>query len=263
MYMRGLQKGDIAAVIVEPTGGTWGQIPLSEQFVRDLRSATDETGTLLIFDEVISGFRCSPGGVQACMGITPDITTLAKILAGGFSGGAVTGRRDILRLLDMSYGNDGTREKVPHQGTYNANPVSAAAGLRTLQLIEECNACERANVSSSVLRESLNNIFREEGFSWVAYGTYSGFHVYTNPEGIRIPPGEFDANISLKQVKSQDSTLIGLLRVALLVHGVDITGWPGGMMSAVHSSEDLDETAHAFRKSVQMLRESGAVPPHQ
>ncbi len=256
-----LQIGDIAAVIVEPTGGTWGQVPLSEQFVHDLRSATAETETLLIFDEVISGFRCSSGGVQACLGITPDITTLAKILAGGFSGGAVTGRRDVLQLLDMHYGNDGTREKVPHQGTYNANPVSAAAGLRTLQLIEECDACERANASSSRLRASLNDIFRQEEFPWVAYGTYSGFHVYTNPEEITIPPGDFDAKVSLKQIKSQDSNLIGLLRVALLIHGVDITGWPGGIMSAVHSSQDLDETVNAFQQSVRMLRESGAVPP--
>lgn len=254
-----LQERDIAAVILEPTGGSWGQTPLSEQFVRELRVATAETGTLLIFDEVVSGFRCSPGGIQSILGITPDITTLAKILAGGYSGGAVTGRNDILQLLDMHYGKDDGREKIPHQGTYNANPVSAAAGLRTLQIVEEGDACDRANAAGEQLRESLNDVFCEEEIPWVAYGTYSGFHVYTNPEGIPIPLDEFDKRITLQQVKGQDSALIGLLRIALLNHGVDITGWPGGVVSALHSSHDIQETANAFRQSVKILRDCGAI----
>ncbi|MCH2201205.1 MAG: aminotransferase class III-fold pyridoxal phosphate-dependent enzyme [Fuerstiella sp.] len=254
-----LQDRDIAAVILEPTGGGWGRFPLSDQFVRDLRIATSETDTLLIMDEVICGFRCSPGGAQADLGITPDITTLAKVLAGGFPGGAVTGRRDVLGLLDMDYGKDDGREKVPHQGTYNANPVSAAAGLRTLQIIEKSDACEQASAGAARLRASLNEIFREENIPWVAYGTYSGFHICTNPEGIDIPLSEFNARMSPEQIRNQDSVLIGLLRVALLIHGIDIAKWPGGIVSAVHSSQDTDETANAFRQSVKMLRDNGIV----
>ncbi|MCH2212161.1 MAG: aminotransferase class III-fold pyridoxal phosphate-dependent enzyme [Fuerstiella sp.] len=254
-----LQERDIAAVILEPTGGAWGRFPLSEQFVRDLRVATSETDTLLIMDEVISGFRCSPGGAQVELGITPDITTLAKILAGGFPGGAVTGRRDVLGLLDMDYGKDDGREKVPHQGTYNANPVSAVAGLRTLQIIEETDVCERASAVASRLRASLNDIFREEKIPWVVYGTHSGFHICTNPESIKIPLSEFNARISPEQIRNQDPVLIGLLRVALLIHGVDIAKWPGGIVSAVHSSQDTDETTNAFRQSVKMLRGSGVI----
>ena len=93
---------DIAAVIIEPTGASWGQVPIAQEFVEALAELTKARGVLLIFDEVISGFRCSPGGAQAYYRIRPDMTTLAKILAGGLPGGALAGRRDILELLDFS-----------------------------------------------------------------------------------------------------------------------------------------------------------------
>lgn len=250
-----LQEGDIAAAIIEPTGGGWGNVPLGEEFIHDLRAATEATGTLLILDEVISGFRCSPGGAQAALGVTPDLTTLAKIIAGGFPGGALAGRRDVLQLLDAKYSKDTGREKVPHQGTYNANPVSAAAGLCTLRLIEGGDACDKANAGGERLRGLLNEVFQEEGVPWVAYGSYSGFHIYTNPAGLEIPPAEFASRVSLEQIKSQDPETVGLMRIGLLAHGVDITGWPGGVVSAVHTSRDLEETATAFRDTVRMLRE--------
>ena len=94
-----LASNDIAALILEPTGGHFGTIPMNGDFVAALREETLKTDTLLIFDEVVTGFRVSPGGAQAHLGVTPDLTSLAKILAGGLPGGAVVGRADFLEYL--------------------------------------------------------------------------------------------------------------------------------------------------------------------
>src|ERR1051326_7148930 len=109
-------RKDIAAVILEPTGATFGKIPTGGETLRALRELTSRSGVLLIFDEVISGFRCSPGGAQKFFGVIPDLTTLAKIVAGGYPGAAVAGRADILSLL--GFRNDGgviASPRVPHQ----------------------------------------------------------------------------------------------------------------------------------------------------
>src|SRR6516164_7792738 len=105
------------------------------------RELTRRHGVVLIFDEVVTGFRVSPGGAQAEYGIRPDLTTLAKILAGGLPGGAVAGRKDILDLLDFQMTKAADREKISHQGTFNANPLSAAAGVAALEIVGTTDAC--------------------------------------------------------------------------------------------------------------------------
>src|SRR6202043_4083001 len=113
-------KGEIAAAIIEPTGANGGRLPIGPGFLHALRRLTAEHGGLLIFDEVVNGFRVSPGGAQEAFGIKPDLTTLAKILAGGLPGGAVTGRKDILDLLDFQVTKAAGKEKIGHPGTFNA-----------------------------------------------------------------------------------------------------------------------------------------------
>src|SRR5689334_19106326 len=125
-----LHGGDVAAVILEPSGAAWGTVPLPAGLLGELRVLTAATGTALIFDEVISGFRWSPGGVQAVTGITPDLTVLGKILAGGMPGGAVAGRAELMEHLSPP-GDD--QRRVAHPGTHNAHPVSAAAGIAALR----------------------------------------------------------------------------------------------------------------------------------
>src|SRR5207302_7108111 len=122
---------EIGCVILEPTGGHWGQVPVRRPFLQALRELTTRHNRLLIFDEVITGFRVSPGGAQAHYGVTPDLTTLAKILAGGLPGGCVAGRADVLAALEFRPG----KPKMRHPGTFNANPLSAAAGIATLELV--------------------------------------------------------------------------------------------------------------------------------
>src|SRR5690606_4521574 len=157
---------DIAAVILEPTGASFGMVPLPEGYLAGLRELTSVHGVLLIFDEVVTGFRVSPGGAQAHYGITPDLSTLAKILAGGLPGGAVVGRKEVLDALDFDVAAMSGREKVQHQGTFNANPVSAAAGSAALELIATSDACARANAYGEKLRTALNELFLEKGVSW-------------------------------------------------------------------------------------------------
>src|SRR5262249_5137740 len=121
--------GQIGCVILEPTGGHFGSVPVRGEFLRALRDMTTRLGRLLIFDEVITGFRVHAGGAQAHYGVTPDLTTLAKVLAGGLPGGCVAGRADILAGLESRPG----KPKMKHPGTFNANPLSAAAGIATLR----------------------------------------------------------------------------------------------------------------------------------
>ncbi|HIE30380.1 TPA: aminotransferase class III-fold pyridoxal phosphate-dependent enzyme, partial [Candidatus Poribacteria bacterium] len=114
---------DIAGVIIEPTGGGFGTIPTGGEFLKQLREVTSRYSVILIFDEVISGFRVAPGGAQEYYNVTPDLTTLAKILAGGLPGGAVAGRNDIMELLENRKDPEWkSNKKMPHPGTFNANP---------------------------------------------------------------------------------------------------------------------------------------------
>src|SRR5208283_5385637 len=111
-----LARDDVAALILEPSGAGWGRVPLPSGFLEDVRRLTLESGTVLIFDEVVSGFRWSPGGVQQVVGVRPDLTALGKILAGGMPGGAVCGRSELLGLLGLPRGDP---RKVAHPGTHN------------------------------------------------------------------------------------------------------------------------------------------------
>ncbi len=254
------QDKDIAAVILEPTGSSFGMVPIPEGFLEALREVTAKHGVLLIFDEVVTGFRVSPGGAQAHFNIKPDLTALAKILAGGLPGAAVVGGREILDALDFDAAPASGREKIQHQGTYNANPASAAAGTAALSIIESTDACKRANDYAERLRGRLNQIFVEEQVQWAAYGTFSGFHVFTNPMKRAIDPEKFDAaSVDWKEIKSNPPGVSDRLRLAMLINGVDITGWPGGTISAAHDEVDLDKTVDAFRESLRMLRSEDVI----
>jgi glutamate-1-semialdehyde 2,1-aminomutase len=251
-------RDDIAAVILEPTGATWGKIPLPESYLHGLRALTAERGVLLIFDEVVTGFRCCPGGAQGCYGITPDLTTLAKILAGGLPGGAVVGRRDVLDLLDPQAAAEAGREKIAHHGTYNANPLSASAGVAALTLIADTDACQRANRYAERVREGMRRIVAAAGLNWIVYGTFSGFHIYTNPEGDDVSVEQIEAGgYDWRKLKAAQSLPITHdLRLAMLIHGVDMLSWPGGPTSAVHTDDDLNWTLEAFEQSIHMIQEA-------
>ena len=249
---------DIAAAILEPTGATFGMVPTRPEFLTALRELTAAHGVVLIFDEVVTGFRVAPGGAQAHFGVTPDLTALAKIISGGLPGGAVVGRKDILELIDFEVARNRGSERVQHQGTYNANPLSAAAGIAALEIISEGDACARANAYAATLRPRLNEVLAQEGVPWAVYGTFSAFHIFTNPRDRDVEPATFDPfDHPFEDLRANRPGIVPKLRLAMLLGGVDITGWPGGTNSAVHTDDDLERTVAAFREAVRMLKREG------
>ncbi len=252
---------DIAAVILEPTGASSGQVPLGRDFVEMLRAVTEARGIVLIFDEVVTGFRVARGGAQAVLGLLPDLTTLAKILSGGLPGGAVCGRRDIMELLDFEAAETQGFEKIPHQGTFNANPLSAAAGTAMLRQVADGGATEVANEQGRKLIAAWNQVFAEEGIAWAAYGQGSCVYFFTNPDAMDIDPLDFDAAAQPIPVmeKAGEHAAAKLFRLALLVNGVDVNAKPGAIVSAAHSDDDITETAEATRRALGMLKAAGLI----
>jgi glutamate-1-semialdehyde 2,1-aminomutase len=258
-----VDRNDIAAVIVEPFGAATGKVPIDIEFLKSLRNWTSDNNVVLIFDEVVTGFRASPGGVQACTGIIPDITALAKIVAGGLPGGAVAGSGEIMNCLDHAASNALNREKVIHPGTFNACPVTAATGIQTLNIIQQSDACARANKMAQQLRKGLNQILKAQRLSWLVYGEASAFHIYMGgdmpiQDSTEFSPGkfakEFARKIGRQGLYKQPPDATRLLKLAMNINGVDLAGWPGGLVSAAHSDADIETTIEAFSRSLELLR---------
>jgi glutamate-1-semialdehyde 2,1-aminomutase len=245
---------DIGCVILEPTGGHWGQVPIRGEFLRALREITKRLDVLLIFDEVITGFRVSPGGAQAHYGVTPDLTALAKILAGGLPGGCVAGRADVMAALEVRSG----KPKMRHPGTFNANPLSAAAGVATLELVATGEPCRKATEIARSLRQRLNALFAERGWNWVSYGEFSMVKLLPGYEGPGPNSDDFlpHGGAFDKLDGPRDARLVGAFRRGMLLHGVDLPGL-GGMTTAAHSEEDVERTVSAVARTVEDLRGEG------
>jgi glutamate-1-semialdehyde 2,1-aminomutase len=254
-------RDDIAAVILESTGGSFGAIPLPDGFLQTLRKVTTAQNIILIFDEVVTGFRVSPGGSQSFYQVTPDLASFAKIVAGGMPGACVAGRKDLLDQLDFEVTATTGKEKIGHQGTYNANPVCAAAGIAALEVIESENICAAASATAGAIRDGINRVFADESIPWYCYGAHSGFYIFTDPEGAVSSHDDFDpGDWSLASIKrSAKKTVLKKFRLALLNAGVDISSKPGGIVSAVHDEHDVAQTIDAVRDAVRALRAEGEV----
>jgi len=248
-----LQPGDVAAAIVEPTGAHFGQVPLRPAFLADLRRLCTGHGTLLIFDEVVTGFRYAPGGVQALSGVIPDLTTLAKILAGGLPGGAVVGRADIMAAFEFRADPQWNRyRRLYHPGTFNANPLSAAAGVAALELIATGEPQATADRLAAGLRAGLNAVLDRRGIAGCAYGDASIFHMYFGPAVQRGPQGPTLASDDPLVLLSVPGKIAGALRGAMLTQGIDLVR-NSGLVSAAHGEEDVARTIAAFEAALDLL----------
>ena len=243
----------MAAVIIEPTGGHFGSVPAPASFVRALRAETQRAGALLIFDEVVTGFRVAPGGAQQLIGVKPDLTTLAKILAGGLPGGAVVGREDVLAFLATRPG----APKVAHHGTFNANPLTAAAGAAMLSAVADGTAIRAANTQAAKLRHGLNEILAGEKVAWKIYGDHSDWKIFF---GAEAPPrdgaDQSVDGVAWRRLDAKDAARSRALRQALILQNVDFNGGRG-LVSTCHTDDVIKETVTAFATAIRSLKEEG------
>ena len=241
-----LERGDVAGVILEPAGGQAGTTPTVSGYLHDLRALTRRHGVVLIFDEVITGFRYAPGGAQEYFNVIPDLTTLAKIVAGGLPGGAVCGRRELMSMI--AHRGDPTwdrSERVAHAGTFNANPVSAAAAIATLEICADGSLQARANKAGEELRRGLGDAMKRVGLPGAVYGEASIYHVsFEGKPGL----AGFD--------RPRRADLYHLLRCALINEGVDCSlnhGW----VSALHTDADIAGTVAAYERAFAAMAAEG------
>ena len=245
----------IGAVILEPTGAMSGRVPVAAAFVRDLRAVTERHDVLLILDEVVTGFRVSSGGAQRRLGVRPDLTTMAKIVAGGLPGGAVGGRAAILDQIALP----GGRARVAHPGTFNANPLSAAAGSTCLDLVAAEPLTDRAERAAVRLCDGLNRVFADTGALGFAYRSDSFVHLAPNLAGDGSRESVAAVLPALGAMRSSPEA--SRFRVALLNEGVDAMAGLTFIASAVHDDADIDATVAAFGRALQSLRAEGVLHP--
>jgi glutamate-1-semialdehyde 2,1-aminomutase len=249
------EDNDIAAIMLEPSGASWGTVPLTAEFNRELRALATRFEVLLIFDEVITGFRYSPGGYQAWSGVTPDMSVLGKIVTGGLPGGAVVGRADIMGLFDYTGDAQHDRyERVSHLGTFNANPLSTASGVATLSAIADGAAHAHADRVAAQLRRGMDEILERHGAAAYAYGESSIFHVYLEAyPGSGAKSREALKTNDAATLKGIPSRVITAFQRNLQIRGVDLLSYNGGLTSAVHSDEDVRATLRAFDEAIQVM----------
>jgi len=253
-------RDDVAGVILEPGGGSSGTIPADREFLVRLREFTRARGTLLIFDEVITGFRFAPGGAQQRYEIYADLITLAKILAGGLPGGAVAGEATVMDQLAFSDDSAWNRNsRVGHAGTFNANPLSTAAGMATLGLLTDGKAHARADRAGEILRAGMAEVIKRLGVDAYVYGESSIVNLFLGPQrhGLALdgPPSHLDHRL-LMEHPNQDA--YHRLRCALILYGVDLPFYHG-WISAVHSDEDLERTIRAFEAALHLMQDEGSM----
>ncbi len=248
---------NIAAVIVEPSGAHMGSLPLHPDFLHDLREVTRKYNVVFIMDEVVTGFRLSKGGAQIRYGIDPDLTTMAKILAGGLPGGAVGGHVDIMDMIahrGVSSWDDTYR--VSHPGTFNANPLAAVAGATCLEILSKDDINLRADQAATKLKDGFNQIFGKMEVPGVAYGVSSlvqiAFGLECDAGEIwRIPRNEVGGGP--KPGAKQG------FKKAMLNAGVDTMGGSGLIVSGFHSDDDVSATITAFEEALIALRNENLV----
>jgi len=223
---------DIAAVIVEPMAGNMGCVLPAEGFLEGLRQLTRAHGALLIFDEVITGFRLSYGGAQKRFGINPDLTTLGKIIGGGYPVGAYGGRREIMERIAPC-------GDVYQAGTLSGNPVAMAAGLATLKLLKAADY-QALEDRTARLTDDLSSIFQEKGVATAINHIASIFTVFFK-EG---PVTDFES------AKAADAGLYATYYAQLRELGVNLapSAFECAFTSFAHTEQDYDQFLSAVRK---------------
>jgi len=215
---------ELAAVIVEPVNGQCGMVAGKPEFLEGLRRVTDELGIILIFDEVIA-FRIARGGAQDYYGITPDLTCFGKVIGGGMPVGAFGGREDIMSMWDPS----GDGPTVQHAGTFNGNPMTAAAGIATLEALTP-EKYEYLDALGESLRTKLRALFAELEVPMGVTGIASLFALQFTPTEV----------VDYRTYTTNDKAMLETMFVGLLNEGFLMSNRCAGNVSTVHTEDDVD-----------------------
>ena len=255
-----LVQGDVAGVILEPSGASWATIPLDSTFLAQVRLLTRKYDAVLIFDEVITGFRWAPGGAQQRFDVLPDLTTMAKIVAGGMPGGAVAGAADLMQMIAFKDepGWNATR-RVAQAGTYNANPLAAAAGLACLRKCEDPAVQRHCDDLATQLRIGLNTAFTDLDVPAVAWGESSIFHIAIGKGASNRTAGDLHTpeGLETEYLKSSGGdSLAQTFEIGMLVEGVHLFH-SGGFFSTAHTADDVDKTVAATRTVASRMKDEG------
>ena len=249
---------DVAAIILEPTGAHFGQLPFdAPNYLKALRELTAQTGVILIFDEVVTGFRAAPGGVQERYGVRPDLTTMAKIVAGGLPGGAVGGKSDIIDMIAHRNEADwDNNHRVYHPGTFNGNPLSAAAGATALEMIYSQPINQQADAMAARLKIGINEALGSLEIPGHAHGVASMIHVI-------LADCDCDREICTmshdKITETNGSAAVTAMKRGLQNRGVDIMSRETFLVSGMHSEQDIDKTLEAFKDTMAAVRADGLI----
>jgi glutamate-1-semialdehyde 2,1-aminomutase len=232
------EKTTIACVIVEPYVGNMGLVLPQPGFLAGLRAVCSEYGALLIFDEVMTGFRVAPGGVQEREGVTPDMTTLGKVIGGGLPVGAFGGRAEIMDKLSPL-------GAIYQAGTLSGNPLAMAAGAATLRTLRKPGVYERLDAAGARFTEGMDDVFERNGIPHQTNyrGSMVGFFFTQEPV------------VDLASAKTADTTFYAEFFHAMLDRGVYLapSQFEAGFLSLAHDDAAIDETIRAAEEAVASL----------
>jgi glutamate-1-semialdehyde 2,1-aminomutase len=228
----------LACIIVEPVAGNMGVVPPLPEFLPALRKLADNHGLLLIFDEVISGFRVQYGGAQSLYGIKPDLTILGKIIGGGLPVGAYGGAKDIMKMIAPS-------GPVYQAGTLSGNPLAVTAGLETLKRLRKPGAYEQLEQRSAALAEGLGKAAKKAGVSLTQTRVGSMMGAFFTAEPV----------MDWGSAKKSDTKLYGKFFHQMLDAGVYLapSQFEAAFMSLAHTATDIDRTIKAADSAFKNL----------
>ena len=230
--------GEIAAIIVEPVAGNMGMIPPVPGFLEGLRSVTAADGALLIFDEVMTGFRVHPNGAQALFDIKPDITALGKVIGGGLPVGAYGGRREIMEMVAPV-------GPMYQAGTLSGNPLAMTAGIETLKALKEPGVWEGMEAQGAKLMDGLGEAARGAGIDVSVSRLGTMFGLFFNPG----PVTDWDS------AAASDTERFGHYFRGMLEQGVYLapSQFEAGFLSTAHGDAEIDKTIAAAEAVMSTL----------
>ncbi|MEH2405762.1 glutamate-1-semialdehyde 2,1-aminomutase [Nostoc sp.] len=231
-------RDEIAGVILEPVVGNAGFIAPDAGFLEGLRELTHEHGALLVFDEVMTGFRIAYGGAQEKFGVTPDLTTLGKVIGGGLPVGAYGGRRDIMSMIAPA-------GPVYQAGTLSGNPLAMTAGIKTLELLQKPGTYEYLDRITKKLADGLLQIAKENGHAACSGQISAMFGLFFTSGPVH----------NYEDAKKSDTAKFGRFHRGMLEHGVYLapSQFEAGFTSFAHTEQDIDQTLAVARDVMSSL----------